>query len=42
MEWAAKQGVTIRHIQPGKAQQTAYIERYTRTVHQEWLDQFIL
>ena len=32
MEWAEKQGVTLEHIQPGKPQQNAYIERYNRTV----------
>ena len=38
MEWAEKQGVTIQHIQPGKPQQNAYIERYNRTIRHEWLD----
>jgi len=42
MEWAEKQGVSILHIQPGKPQQNAYIERYNRTVRHEWLDQFII
>ena len=42
MEWAEKQGVTIQHIQPGKPQQNAYIERYNRTVRHEWLDQHII
>ena len=41
MEWAEKQGVRLEHIQPGKPQQNAYIERYNRTVRGEWLSQFI-
>ncbi len=27
MEWAEKQSVRLEHIQPGKSQQNAYIER---------------
>ena len=36
--WAAKQGIVLTHIQPGKPQQNAYVERYNRTVRHEWLD----
>ncbi len=32
MQWAEKHGVRLEHIQPGKPQQNAYIERYNRTV----------
>jgi putative transposase len=42
LEWAEKQGISIQHIQPGKPQQNAYIERYNRTVRHEWLDQHII
>ena len=42
MEWAAKRGISIQHIQPGKPQQNAYVERYNRTVRHEWLDQYII
>jgi transposase InsO family protein len=41
MEWVETLGISIRHIQPGKPQQNAYIERYNRTVRHEWLDQHI-
>ena len=39
--WAEKRGIRIDHIQPGKPQQTAPIERYNRTVRYDWLAQFI-
>jgi putative transposase len=42
MEWAEMRGISIRHIQPGKPRQNAYIERYNRSVRHEWLDQHIL
>lgn len=42
MEWAEKQGIALNHIQPGKPQQNAYVERYNRTVRHEWLDQYII
>ncbi|MBX4996174.1 IS3 family transposase [Rhizobium binae] len=42
MEWAEKQGIALNHIQPGKPQQNAYVERYNRTVRHEWLDQNII
>jgi putative transposase len=40
--WAEKLGINIQHIQPGQPQQNAYIERYNRTVRQEWLNQYII
>ena len=39
-QWAGTNGIAIRHIQPGKPQQNAYIERYNRTVRHEWLGQY--
>ena len=39
MEWAAKHQIHIQHIQPGKPQQNAYVERFNRTVRYEWLSQ---
>jgi putative transposase len=42
MEWAENQGIALSHIQPGKPQQNAYVERYNRTVRHEWLDQYII
>lgn len=39
MEWAETQGIALCHIQHGKPQQNAYVERYNRTVRHEWLDQ---
>lgn len=35
--WAARRNISIQHIQPGKPQQNAYVERYNRTVRTEWL-----
>lgn len=37
INWAEKRGIRIEHIQPGKPQQNAYIERYNRTVRYDWL-----
>jgi putative transposase len=42
LAWAAKLQISICHIQPGKPQQNAYVERYNRTVRHEWLDQNII
>lgn len=39
LSWVEKRNITVRHIQPGKPQQNAYIERYNRTVRYEWLEQ---
>ena len=41
LNWAEHNGIGINHIQPGKPQQNAYIERYNRTVRYDWLAQFI-
>lgn len=41
MTWAQQQGIALQHIQPGKPQQNAYVERYNRTVRHEWLGQYI-
>ena len=39
LSWAKSQGIRLEHIQPGKPQQNAYIERYNRTVRHDWLNQ---
>ena len=39
--WAAKRGIDIFYIQPGKPKHCAYVERYNHTVRQEWLVHFI-
>ncbi|RRH69054.1 transposase [Falsigemmobacter faecalis] len=41
MIWAEKQGIALNHIQPGKLQQNAYVQRYRRTVRHDWLDLYI-
>jgi putative transposase len=33
--------IALTHIQPGKSQQNAYVERYNRTVRHEWLDLYL-
>jgi len=38
--WAQNRDIELMYIQPGKPQQNAYIERYNRTVRQEWLGQY--
>ncbi len=37
LAWAQQRGIRIEHIQPGKPQQNAYVERYNRTVRYAWL-----
>ena len=39
--WSSRQGIVLLYIQPGHPEQNAYIERYNRTVRQEWLNQNI-
>lgn len=41
MAWAARQGIALKHIQPGKPQQNAYVERFNRTVRYDWLAQHL-
>ena len=35
--WAAKRSSKIDYIQPGRAQQNAYVGRFVRTVRDEWI-----
>ncbi|MFT4248710.1 MAG: IS3 family transposase [Pseudomonas sp.] len=37
LAWAERNDIRIEHIQPGKPQQNAYVERYNRTVRYAWL-----
>ena len=37
LTWAEREGTRIEHIQPGKPQQNAYVERYNSTVRYAWL-----
>ena len=37
LSWARRHNIRIDHIQPGKPQQNAYVERYNRTVRYGWL-----
>lgn len=39
--WAKQNGIELLHIQPGKPQQNAYIERYNRTVRYDWLSHYL-
>jgi putative transposase len=39
--WAARKGIRVEYIQPGKPTQNAYIERYNRTVRHEWLELYL-
>jgi putative transposase len=38
-DWARWRAIRLEHIQPGKLQQNAYVERYNRTVRYDWLSQ---
>jgi putative transposase len=38
IDWASERRITLLYTQPGKPTQNAYIERFNRTVRQEWLD----
>jgi len=39
LQWAKQKQISLLHIQPGKPQQNAYVERYNRTVRYDWLAQ---
>ncbi len=39
-EWAARRQIRVDYIQPGKPQQSAYVERFNRAVRSEWLSQY--
>lgn len=41
LAWAKTHQIRIDHIQPGKPQQNAYVERYNRTVRYDWLSQYL-
>ncbi|WP_156092915.1 IS3 family transposase [Laribacter hongkongensis] len=40
-EWAQRNGVRLDHIQPGKPQQNAYVERFNRSVRYDWLGHYL-
>jgi putative transposase len=39
-DWEKNWGIKLEYIQPGKAQQNAFVERINRTVRYEWLSQY--
>lgn len=41
MQWAENNCIELLYTQPGNPQQNAYIERYNRTVRDDWLDQYL-
>lgn len=40
-KWAKKHRITLQYIQPGKPTQNAYIERFNRTVREEYLSMYL-
>ncbi|MBI1306419.1 MAG: transposase, partial [Bacteroidetes bacterium] len=40
-QYCEKTGITIKHIQPGKPTQNAYIERFNRSYREDILDAYL-
>ncbi len=38
---AVMKDIRIDYTQPGKPQQNAYVERFNRTAHHDWLAQYL-